>query len=366
MILNPKTIITILGKAIAVIVMITLVKGETFPVFEDSSRAITDDDSFLVELAHQPLPEFLDRSQKIRPGYYKILTEKTLVKGGTKKDPVEVEFTANTKVENGKLSLRQWSTLKGKDAVFREVTIEGDLDTYMSFENCVFENCVFRKKKGRHYGGDLLWSAKFKFQNCVFFESFFDHWSSKMIGVAAESCSFYAVNFPSFDFHDDAYEEVRDKQLSLNQCLMIDCTIGGSVLAFSDQCLLDDCRFREEARLPISKDIRPSLSVVAYATLSLPKNLPKKLECQWALVDYDTDKLKWGAELRPEYQRINPVRTWTDQKGRTLEGRIAGATAEYITFEISGTISKPVLLNDLCESDRAFVAQWKAVTIDNE
>ncbi|MEM9481969.1 MAG: hypothetical protein AAGA58_20140 [Verrucomicrobiota bacterium] len=169
----------------------------------------------------------------------------------------KIEILPETMIEGGQIFLND-GELKIASSHFSGVSFPVDLHGKFYAADSTFENCTFRKGGGWFV---KKWSAKWSFENCVFGKSFFTKWGAHMVGMKAERCTFYHVEFPSFNYRDDAGDEANNDNLFLRQCKFVSCELPQSVLLFCEDCEFIDCRFVDDSGFEISKEVTRTLYV---------------------------------------------------------------------------------------------------------
>src|SRR5205814_2161890 len=88
-------------------------------------------------------------------------------------------------------------------------------------------------------------------------------WSTTAIGVKAQNCTFYAVNFFHIDFREDAGAEVQKDWMTIKNCRFVDCRIPESFLISTKDCVFENCTFGPpEEKLLIRTPVKTRIYLV--------------------------------------------------------------------------------------------------------
>jgi len=188
--------------------------------------------------------ELWTTNMTVAAGEYKIGKERITIKQAAKGVPKPtIEIERGTTIEDGTIYIDEGMMI-GTGVVFEDVLLALDLGGRVEFEDCVFKDCNMRKGGGWFNS----WSGKWVFKNCVFDGGFFDKWSTRNVGVKLSNCTFYDVDFPTFNYHKDAGSEAQHEWRTIEECLFKKCEVPASVMAATMDCVFDGCKFLTDPR----------------------------------------------------------------------------------------------------------------------
>lgn len=160
--------------------------------------------------------------------------------------------------------------------VFDSAYVTGGLDADWHFINCAFENTRLAKGDG--------WAAKHQastwtFENCHVKGSFFPKWNTQDVGYKVESTTFDNVRFADLEYRTEAGSLAQTEKLVMKNCRFLSCDLPLSVLITTDNCVFEQCTFRDDAA---AFSISSSLEVKVFSSggSNRIRNLPPQVKLE--------------------------------------------------------------------------------------
>lgn len=176
--------------------------------------------------------------------------------------------------------------------VFESANVTGGLDADWHFINCAFDHTRLAKGDG--------WMARqqasrWKFENCRIKGSFFERWNTKDVGYNVDSTTFEDVKFPDLQYMEEAGKLAQSDTLRMKNCRFVSCEIPLSVLITTENCVFEQCTFRDDAT---GLSISSTATVKAYTSggSNRIRNLPPQVKLE--IRDVREFRGKAGAEDR--------------------------------------------------------------------
>lgn len=154
-------------------------------------------------------------------------------------------------------------------ARFERVEISQALQGRTSAKGAIFDECDFVPISRWRV---TWWCTKWEFENCVFHRSFLREWSSFLVGVKLNDCTFYNVEFPTMVYKEDAGKEAVSEWRTIKNCRFVDCKIPISVLLATENCVFENCQFFDDDDK--SGGVKSPLNVTIFYTGNTPPELP--------------------------------------------------------------------------------------------
>tara|TARA_R110002096_G_scaffold316010_7_gene510334 strand:+ start:10523 stop:11836 length:1314 start_codon:yes stop_codon:yes gene_type:complete len=129
---------------------------------------------------------------------------------------------------------------------------------------CLFDGCTLNKAGGWY---TKFYSSKWKFEDCVFAETFMKRLEHTPVGIQVGNCTFLDVEFPSVTFFEDAGKEALSRWRKVENCRFIGCTVPQSFLLITEGCLFEDCVFVDDEN-PINTVTELSTTIYAQPVAS--------------------------------------------------------------------------------------------------
>lgn len=178
-------------------------------------------------------------NEKLEPGIYEF-PGPVAIGGGKVDDPkAYIELQPGTTIRGGRF-LADDGALTAEGVLFSDVDLQVDLGATLTATDCLFDRG--RQRKGGAWT-TKYYSAKWIFDNCVFYQSFLELTRARDNGLKVQNCTIIGADIVSPEYYESPVEESSSEWRQVERCHFINCNIPEKFLLMTEDCIFENCTF---------------------------------------------------------------------------------------------------------------------------